>query len=78
VPHLSPTTLTTDEQRRHHRLLRPAAVCYEAERDYVNALKQAELARDKYSYKSWCGACSATAAEDLAKRIERLQRLSSE
>jgi hypothetical protein len=53
-------------------------VCYEAERDYVNALKQAELARDKYSYKSWCGACSATAAEDLAKRIERLQRLSSE
>lgn len=61
-------------QNYHHLACLEISECYAGLKDYPAALRYAVLARDTYPYRSWCGTCCWSAAEQLRQRIEQLEQ----
>jgi tetratricopeptide (TPR) repeat protein len=51
------------------------AACYEALRNYGQALRYAEMARDQYPFRSYCGTCLEGERRRLAQKISELKLL---
>jgi tetratricopeptide (TPR) repeat protein len=62
-----------DYPNYRHRAAMRISECYEAKKDFVRALENAELARDRYPILSYCKTCLKDTKESLDKRIARLQ-----
>ena len=64
--------LMQTNQNYSHRSALEISVCYENMGDYRKALEFARLAKNRYTYVSWCGTCQMTDRRQLQARIAYL------
>ncbi len=69
---LTPGTSEDYRSYRHKAAIR-ISECYEAKKDYGQALQYAEMAINQYKPLSWCSTCLNTAKTALERRVKELK-----